>query len=277
MKAIINLVAIIWLLLSSSTFANSSVELYSSPLGDVSISSSEHEYSLLAIAGGQPSGASTAGDCMITAAIKRKNDRFVGWLVPLKTRNFSYSESMAEKKSIELSFDNDSILINDANTLGICGFGVTFVEIYHKLPDESNQYKTNYIKFLKIIHEIAKNKFIEGDRHGAIKSMMPYAENYPMEWLGEANSDQNPIVFLNDYAFFLQQTGHSSDAINTLKKILKVRPKRTVAWLNLADAYWDIKEYSLARESYKNYILMMQAAKKSIPYRVVERVNAETK
>ena len=212
---------------------------------------------------------------MIKAAVKRQNDHLVGWLAPLKTRNFSYSESMAKNKSIALSFDNGSILVEDVDTLGICGFGVTFVGIYYKIPHESSQYKLNYINFFKIIHEIAKNQFVEGDRLGAINLMESYAESFPIEWLGEESSDLSPIVVLNDYAFFLQQAGRSLDAIDMLKEILKVRPKRTVAWLNLADAYWDIKEYSLAREAYKNYISMMRAAKKNknIPYRAIERSN----
>ena len=48
------------------------------------------------------------------------------------------------------------------------------------------------------------------------------------------------VPALNDYGFFLQQTGQNDKAANILLLVVSEDPKRTVAYLNLADAYWSL-------------------------------------
>jgi Tfp pilus assembly protein PilF len=47
-----------------------------------------------------------------------------------------------------------------------------------------------------------------------------------------------------------------------LNEIIKYDPSRTVAYLNLADAYHQIDEQNLSKQSYKQYITLMKKQKK---------------
>jgi tetratricopeptide (TPR) repeat protein len=76
----------------------------------------------------------------------------------------------------------------------------------------------------------------------------------------------------NDIAYYLQQANANEEAIFLLEKIIEKFPNRTVAYLNLADAYNGINENEKAKENYEKYInLMKQDNRESkIPKRVLE-------
>lgn len=85
----------------------------------------------------------------------------------------------------------------------------------------------------------------------------------------------------NDIAYYLQQSGANAEAFFLLEKIIEKFPNRTVAYLNLADAYngYIDKQTSnqiyyrqKAKQNYEKYIsLMKQDGKESkIPQRVLE-------
>ena len=76
----------------------------------------------------------------------------------------------------------------------------------------------------------------------------------------------------NDIAYYLQQSGANAEAIFLLEKILEKFPNRTVAYLNLADAYNGKNENQKTKQNYEKYInLMKQDGKESkIPQRVLE-------
>lgn len=77
----------------------------------------------------------------------------------------------------------------------------------------------------------------------------------------------------NDIAYFWQQAGFNDEAIWLLVKVLENNPKRTVAYLNIADAYWAKEEKAKATESYRAYIGLMNAGgkKQKVPRRALER------
>ncbi len=82
---------------------------------------------------------------------------------------------------------------------------------------------------------------------------------------------------LNDLAFFLDEGGKSEKAVYILEQIVKLNPERIVAHLNLADAYWKLKQAELQKKAklfYQNYHdRMIQKGKKAkIPKRVYERL-----
>jgi tetratricopeptide (TPR) repeat protein len=76
----------------------------------------------------------------------------------------------------------------------------------------------------------------------------------------------------NDIAYYLQQAKANDEAIFLLEKIIEKFPNRTVAYLNLADAYDGINDKEKAKENYEKYINLMKQDKKEnkIPQRVLE-------
>ena len=79
----------------------------------------------------------------------------------------------------------------------------------------------------------------------------------------------------NDLLFFYLKHNIFSFLIgNSLLGILEVYPQRTVAYYNLADAYWALGEKEKARKSYTTYIEQMCAKglQKKIPKEVLKRV-----
>jgi hypothetical protein len=94
-----------------------------------------------------------------------------------------------------------------------------------------------------------------------------YPDNYMNRYFFIDN-----ISYTNDIAFFLEQSSHNDEAIFLLEKIIEKFPNRTVAYLNLADAYNGINDKEKAKENYKKYINLMKQDKKEnkIPQRVLE-------
>lgn len=78
---------------------------------------------------------------------------------------------------------------------------------------------------------------------------------------------------LNDIAYFWQQAGFNADAIWLLTNVIENDPKRVVAYLNIADAYWSDGNKISAVKNYRLYIEMMNASGKQakIPLVVMER------
>ncbi|WP_018927454.1 tetratricopeptide repeat protein [Pseudomonas umsongensis] len=77
----------------------------------------------------------------------------------------------------------------------------------------------------------------------------------------------------NDIAYYWQQAGFNDDAIWLLEKVISSSADRTVAYLNIADAYWSKGDKQMASANYKKYAdLMVSSGKqKKIPERVNER------
>jgi tetratricopeptide (TPR) repeat protein len=76
----------------------------------------------------------------------------------------------------------------------------------------------------------------------------------------------------NDIAYYLQQANANEEAIFLLEKIIEKFPNRTVAYLNLADAYNGINNKEKAKVNYEKYISLMKQDNRElkIPKRVLE-------
>lgn len=79
----------------------------------------------------------------------------------------------------------------------------------------------------------------------------------------------------NDIGYYLERSKIYDEAIYVLEKVVEKFPKRTVAYINLGDAYWGLGDQSKAKEAYKKYTVQMEKKNKSgkIPPRVRERIN----
>lgn len=78
----------------------------------------------------------------------------------------------------------------------------------------------------------------------------------------------------NNVAFFFEQTRNYEEAVYLLEEIVNRYPKRTVAYINLGDAYWGKGEKSKARQVYTIYVSQMRQKGKygRIPQRVIDRI-----
>jgi hypothetical protein len=79
---------------------------------------------------------------------------------------------------------------------------------------------------------------------------------------------------LNNYGYFLQESGKNQEAVKVLNAVIREDPKRTVAYLNLADALWAVGNHNESRINMKEYVRLMTEAGKArkIPKRVQERL-----
>jgi len=89
--------------------------------------------------------------------------------------------------------------------------------------------------------------------------------------------EKNTLTYYNNIAYYLQKAGANEEAIYLLKKILEKYPNRTVAYYNLADAYWALGEKKKAIASYTTYMAQMSNAgkEKRIPQVVRDRVSSK--
>ncbi len=83
------------------------------------------------------------------------------------------------------------------------------------------------------------------------------------------------VLKFNNLAFTYYKRKDYYDAEYLLNKIIKFAPTRVVAYLNIADCYWETKDKPKAIENYKKYIQLMTEQKKDlkkIPKYVYERI-----
>jgi tetratricopeptide (TPR) repeat protein len=79
------------------------------------------------------------------------------------------------------------------------------------------------------------------------------------------------VAALNDYAFFLAETGQISEAESYLRKVAALAPGRLAVYLNLGDVCWDLGKQQEAKEFYRRYLALL-ADKNDAPPRVLERI-----
>ncbi|WP_062702133.1 hypothetical protein [Chryseobacterium indologenes] len=78
----------------------------------------------------------------------------------------------------------------------------------------------------------------------------------------------------SNISYYLQQSGNNKEAIFLLTKIIEKFLTRVVTYLNIADAYWEIKDKVNAKECYHTCISLMKTQDKNlkkIPQRVYDR------
>ncbi|MBN2037633.1 MAG: hypothetical protein JW768_12905 [Chitinispirillaceae bacterium] len=88
-----------------------------------------------------------------------------------------------------------------------------------------------------------------------------------------ALSSSNMVVF-NDIGFYLIEAKKFDEALLVLRSVIEFDPTRTVAWLNLGDAQQGLNKTMEAKQSYRNYIELMEKSGKAakVPKRVREFV-----
>jgi len=98
---------------------------------------------------------------------------------------------------------------------------------------------------------------------GKIKAMF---EAYPL-------SKRN-VTQYNNIAYYFEKHKAYEQSTFVLEKILDQYPTRTVAYINLGDAYWGLDKRIKAKAAYQKYVELMKANEKDnkIPQKVLERI-----
>ncbi|MCW3808113.1 tetratricopeptide repeat protein [Plebeiibacterium marinum] len=100
-----------------------------------------------------------------------------------------------------------------------------------------------------------------------------------LDLLNYIEVDNSTVQKYNDIAYYIVSIPNCNEellqeGISLLLRIVKTYPERTVAYINLGDAYWELNENTKAKEAYNKYIELMKANGKEskIPQRVLDRV-----
>lgn len=140
-------------------------------------------------------------------------------------------------------------------------------------PYIKNKDSTNYQKVLDSLLDEAKIKFKNKDFDWIEKEVNnlfligEIVHNIPIT--------KKNINKFNDIAYFLEQTDKGNGlAVYLLKKITKEFPDRTIAYINLGDAYWGLGDKEKAKKAYKTYVEQMKKSGKEtkIPKTILGRV-----
>ncbi|HEY9756286.1 MAG TPA: TonB C-terminal domain-containing protein [Oculatellaceae cyanobacterium] len=92
-------------------------------------------------------------------------------------------------------------------------------------------------------------------------------------------SKNDYIAPLNDYGFYLQETGKDEPAVRVFQKVVMLEPSREVVYLNLADSLWKLGRKTEAAPLYEKYKKLMKSENLSskVPARVDEKLLAVLK
>ena len=100
-------------------------------------------------------------------------------------------------------------------------------------------------------------------------------DSLTQDYFGIANNiSSKNIRLFNDIAYYLEQSSSFYESKTILEKVTQISPNRTVAYINLGDAYWGLKQTENARKAYQKYVELMKSSAKEakIPKRVLERI-----
>lgn len=251
--------------LSFSFYVNSSVQIYSndtSILGLERTKSGEVLTSTL-YGGSNGSGAASPADCIIKYTLSVEDKTYKGLLIPFTTEAMSYS---SEKKSTAtFEFYDDKITYLSDMVPDVCPMGTDFIGDYKLVREKDIAYKSDFDSLIGFNYTNALKVFRKESAAKAATLLEPYIQ----ESISKKFYYQN---IFNDYGFLLQQAGKNDDAIDILKVVINKSPKRVVAYLNIADAYWEVGDNKKSMENYKEYISLMESYNsRDIPKRAIER------
>jgi len=115
-------------------------------------------------------------------------------------------------------------------------------------------------------HQSSLSVFRSGEKLQAAQTLLTAVG--PKPW----TIDNSNVTIFNDLGYFLEESGQFKDAVDVLTSVLAAFPDRTVAYLNLADAYAGLKDTPRAKTNYRKYVdLMTKAGKQAkIPRKVAD-------
>jgi hypothetical protein len=178
-----------------------------------------------------------------------------------------YSSLNSKLLTIEkqyINIDNDSI---EKDYIFTPKEDISTLKNYTDKEFSEKYLNDNYYNFRKINYLINLTQLLENSKSNqkvSIENINEVLKNEPL--------NTKTLQKYNDIAYYLQQAKSNDEAIFLLEIIIEKFPNRTVAYLNLADAYEGINDKEKAKINYEKYIDLMKKSGKEtkIPKRVLE-------
>ncbi len=144
-----------------------------------------------------------------------------------------------------------------------------YKDIFENFDFKSSSYGVLF-KYLFDINNKYSRTVQENEDYHLNKSLYSTIKSVNFLMLDNKPSIEN----YNNLSFYLEQAKAYEEAVFLLEKIVEEVPDRTVAFINLGDAYWGLDEKEKAKEAYKTYVDQMKTKGKEakIPKRVLERL-----
>lgn len=164
-----------------------------------------------------------------------------------KTCEAPFTQNSIRIKTFKLKFDGKTFKLTNYN------------EVYIGSPDEDDE----------ILIDLNENE-ITGI------SSFPF-NYYEWNWLKKNNLNikKTNVLKINNIAFDFYLKKNYFDSIFLLTEVIYKFPNRVVAYLNIADCFWEINEKEKAVENYQKYCQLMKEQNKNlkkIPKYVYERL-----
>jgi hypothetical protein len=259
----------------------------------------DDSFILMSIGGYSPQSAA----CVIKSKGRISNKILKGSLVSVNTDLVSYEIDNRELNPFSGVINNVGLEIIEANVSDLCGLNANFVKSYFKIIE-----KGKIKESIKLIIDIIKdyegnddlfqtlnNYLVQNSEDNKIRKSLDGIYNDVLQLHKNGKKDEAAIVIIeffklksesdnkidkfnvnkyNDLGFFLEQGKKYREAVELLEKVVNADPNRTVAYINLGDAYFGLKDSAKAKKAYLKYIDLMKKDGKSakIPKRVFERV-----
>jgi tetratricopeptide (TPR) repeat protein len=91
---------------------------------------------------------------------------------------------------------------------------------------------------------------------------IPYCDLKYLNLVKNEKITVSNLEYYNDKGYYLEQSGLYKEAIYLLEKIIENFPDRTVAYINLGDAYWGLGKKEHAKKAYLVYVEQMTSKNK---------------
>jgi len=246
-------------------YANADVKIYANDTSVMAFEESEGSKNIMSTlyGGSNNSGAASPASCVVKYNLKKESNTYLGSLLPFDSEIMSYSNG--ENTATFENVGNVMTYIS-GSAIDVCPMGTDFIGDYELVTVKSSGYKEYFDSLIEFNYTNALDIFKTKNKQRAINFISPYIKT------ALDNGYYYKKIF-NDYGFFLQQAGRNKEAIDILTIVVTNTPKRTVAYINLGDAYWDIGDKKNASKNYKIYLSLMEKANGSnIPDRVMKRI-----
>lgn len=194
------------------------------------------------------------------AEIKKIEYQYINCVVIDLYEDRNFDEPALSRCRSEWYEKEPHTLVN-AENVGYDDKGDAYLQYFYRLPKESFNYD------YKIIEREASSRQY---KYLKDRFTVPIIKKYTSQHI----ITKNNATKYNNIAYYLEQAGAYKEAIYLLEKIIEKFPNRTVAYINLGDAYWNDNNKEKAKKAYQTYIHQMkeQGKENRIPKKVLERV-----
>jgi tetratricopeptide (TPR) repeat protein len=147
--------------------------------------------------------------------------------------------------------------------------GIYVNKTHHFTLDNVEQYACRQIE--KILSPTTVEKAFsskKGYNEYSISKIQSMFEAYPL-------SKRN-VTQYNNIAYYFEKHKAYEQSVFILEKVLNQYPTRTVAYINLGDAYWGLDQKDKAKVAYEKYVMLMKENGKEskIPKKVLDRTGS---